>query len=115
MEGVKTSQRARLLALLLGILLLGVLGQSIVIDSYLLENFLFSTDDSALGDQDSLIRGGILDSTGIHELVLFIEEEFQIVVAPEEMTPANFDSIAAVDAFVAGKRMPVEQRNALPA
>src|SRR6185436_14212235 len=39
MEGVKTSQRARLLALLLGILLLGVLGQSIVIDSYLLENF----------------------------------------------------------------------------
>ncbi len=39
MDGVKTSQRARLLALLLGILLLGVLGQSIVIDSYLLENF----------------------------------------------------------------------------
>jgi len=39
MEGVKTSQRARLLALLLGILILGVLGQSIVIDSYLLENF----------------------------------------------------------------------------
>ncbi len=39
MEGVKTSQRARLLALLLGILVLGVLGQSIVIDSYLLENF----------------------------------------------------------------------------
>jgi acyl carrier protein len=86
-----------------------------MIKRYLLENFLFSTDDSALGDQDSLIRGGILDSTGIHELVLFIEEEFQIVVAPEEMTPANFDSIAAVDAFVSGKRTPVEQRNALPA
>jgi diguanylate cyclase (GGDEF)-like protein/PAS domain S-box-containing protein len=39
MDGVKTSQRARLLALLLGILILGVLGQSIVIDSYLLEGF----------------------------------------------------------------------------
>jgi len=39
MEGVKTSQRARLLALLLGILILGVLGQSVVIDSYLLESF----------------------------------------------------------------------------
>ncbi len=39
MEGVKTSQRARLLALLLGILILGVLGQSLVIDSYLLESF----------------------------------------------------------------------------
>ncbi len=71
---------------------------------YLLENFLFSTDESALDDGDSLIRGGILDSTGIHELVLFIEEEFGIAIAPEEMTPANFDSIDAVDAFVSGKR-----------
>ena len=71
---------------------------------YLLENFLFSTDDAALGDGDSLIRGGILDSTGIHELVLFIEEEFGIAIAPEEMTPANFDSIQAVDGFVSGKR-----------
>lgn len=71
---------------------------------YLLENFLFSTDDAALGDGDSLIRGGILDSTGIHELVLFIEEEFGIAIAPEEMTPANFDSIQAVDHFVSGKR-----------
>lgn len=74
------------------------------IKQYLLENFLFSTDESALGDGDSLIRGGILDSTGIHELVLFIEEEFQLTVAPEEMTPANFDSVEAVDAFVARKR-----------
>src|SRR5687767_2445764 len=39
MDGLKTSQRARLLALLLGILILGVLGQSFVIDSYLLDNF----------------------------------------------------------------------------
>ncbi len=71
---------------------------------YLLENFLFSTDDGALGDRDSLIRSGILDSTGIHELVLFIEEEFGIAVAPEEMTPANFDSVEAVDGFVSNKR-----------
>lgn len=74
------------------------------IRKYLLENFLFSTDDDALNDADSLIRSGILDSTGIHELVLFIEEEFAIAIAPEEMTPANFDSIEAVDAFVARKR-----------
>jgi acyl carrier protein len=71
---------------------------------YLLENFLFSTDESALGDSDSLIRSGILDSTGIHELVLFIEEEFDIAIAPEEMTPANFDSVAAVDGFISNKR-----------
>lgn len=73
------------------------------IKHYLLENFLFSSDESALGDQDSLIRSGILDSTGIHELVMFIEETFGIAIAPEEMVPANFDSIEAVDAFVARK------------
>jgi acyl carrier protein len=73
------------------------------IRQYLLENFLFTNDDSALGDGDSLINSGILDSTGIHELVLFIEVEFQVVVTPEEMTPANFENLAAVDAFVAGK------------
>lgn len=74
------------------------------IKRYLLENFLFSTDDAALGDQDPLIRSGILDSTGIHELVLFIEEQFSLSVAPEEMTPANFDSIEAIDGFVVRKR-----------
>lgn len=74
------------------------------IKRYLLENFLFSTDDAALGDQDPLIRSGILDSTGIHELVLFIEEQFSLSVAPEEMTPANFDSIEAIDGFVARKQ-----------
>lgn len=74
------------------------------IKHYLLENFLFSNDEGALGDQDSLIKGGILDSTGIHELILFIEEAFQVSVVPEEMVPANFDSIEAIDGFVARKR-----------
>jgi len=67
---------------------------------YLLENFLFSDDDSALPDDASLIRGGILDSTGIYELILHLEESFAISIAPEEMVPENFDSIAAVDAFL---------------
>ena len=80
------------------------MAQRQAIKRYLLENFLFSDDENALGDGDSLIRSGILDSTGVHELVLFIEEEFKIVVAPEEMVPANFDSIEAVDRFVSDKR-----------
>lgn len=80
------------------------MAQRQAIKRYLLENFLFSDDENALGDGDSLIRSGILDSTGIHELVLFIEEEFRITVAPEEMVPANFESIEAVDRFVSNKR-----------
>ncbi|MGH8442155.1 MAG: hypothetical protein ACRETF_04540, partial [Nevskiaceae bacterium] len=55
MEGVKTSQRARLLALLLGILILGVLGQSYVIDSYVLGNFR-QLEDNQVRASARLIR-----------------------------------------------------------
>jgi acyl carrier protein len=74
-----------------------------LIKGFILENFLFSNDDNAIGDQDSLISGGIIDSTGIHELIMFLEERFNLAVSPAEMTPANFDSITTVDAFVTHK------------
>jgi acyl carrier protein len=73
------------------------------IKKYILENFLFSEDDSAIGDQDSLIRGGIIDSTGIHELIFFLEDEFKLKIGTDEMVPANFDSIQTVDEFVSRK------------
>jgi acyl carrier protein len=73
------------------------------IKKFILENFLFSEDDSAIGDQDSLIRGGIIDSTGIHELIFFLEEEFKLSIVPDEMVPANFDSIQTVNDFVSRK------------
>ena len=74
------------------------------IKQFILENFLFSDDQSAIGDQDSLIRGGIIDSTGIHELIFFLEDQFKLQIVPEEMTPANFDTIQTVDDFVTRKR-----------
>ncbi len=73
------------------------------IKQFILENFLFSNDLSAIGDQDSLIRGGIIDSTGIHELIFFLEDQFKLQIVPEEMTPANFDTIQTVDEFVSRK------------
>lgn len=73
------------------------------IKQFVLQNFLFSDNEGAIGDQDSLIRGGIVDSTGIHELILFLEESYQISVSTEEMTPAIFDSIQSVDEFVTRK------------
>lgn len=74
------------------------------IKQFVLQNFLFSDDDSALGNDDSLIRGGIVDSTGIHELILFLEESYAISVSPDEMIPENFDSIDSVSQFVTRKR-----------
>ena len=73
------------------------------IKQYILSNFLFTDDPSALGDRDSLVRGGILDSTGIYELIMHIEETFKLSIAPEEMIPDNFDTLEAMDAFVARK------------
>lgn len=73
------------------------------IKQYLVENFLFSNDVSAIRDTDSLIHSGIVDSTGIHELILFIEERFNLMVSPEEMTPANFDNVSVIDEFVSRK------------
>ncbi len=77
------------------------------IKRFVLENFLFSDDESEIADGDSLIQSGIVDSTGIHELVLYLEQQFDLQVGPEEMTPANFDSIESVDNFV-GRKLAVE-------
>jgi acyl carrier protein len=73
------------------------------IKQFVLQNFLFSDNESAIGDEDPLIRGGVVDSIGIHELIVFLERNFQISVSPEEMTPAIFDSIRSVDEFVTRK------------
>lgn len=73
------------------------------IKQFVLQNFLFSDDETAISDRDSLIRGGVVDSTGIHELILFLEQSYQISVTPDEMTPATFESIHSVDEFVTRK------------
>jgi acyl carrier protein len=71
---------------------------------FILKNYLFSTDEAALNDQESLIKGGVLDSTGILELIMFLQEQFSIEVADEEMVPENLDSVRSIVAFVARKR-----------
>jgi len=57
-----------------------------------------------LDDSMSFLQHGILDSTGVLELVTFVEDEFGIAVADDELVPANFDSIAALSAFITRKR-----------
>ncbi|HAG94791.1 MAG: acyl carrier protein [Pseudomonadales bacterium] len=68
--------------------------------NYILENYLFTDDQSALNDSDSFMEQGIIDSTGIMEVVFFLEEEFDIQVQDEEMIPENLDSIDNLVAFV---------------
>jgi acyl carrier protein len=70
---------------------------------YILKNYLFSSDESALKDDVSLMQAGIIDSTGVLELIMFLEEQVGLKVADEEMTPENLDSVDRIVAFVGRK------------
>lgn len=71
---------------------------------YILENFLFTEDHKALDNADSFMKKGIIDSTGILEVINFLQDEFGISVEDEEMVPANLDSVNSIVAFVDRKR-----------
>ena len=73
------------------------------IRQFVLENFVFEDNSSDLQDSDSFLENGIIDSTGVLELVLFVEETFGIDVADEEVVPENFDSVKALGAYVSRK------------
>ena len=72
--------------------------------TFIEENFLFREDISDLADGDSLLESGVMDSTGILELVAFLETEFSLQVSDAEIVPENLDSIAAIARYVEGKR-----------
>jgi acyl carrier protein len=67
------------------------------------ENFLFQHAESPLPDDVSFRECGIIDSTGVIELVCFLEETFGIKVGEDEMYPENLDSIRALAAYVSRK------------
>jgi acyl carrier protein len=72
--------------------------------SFLAENFPLGEDPSALAADASLIESGIIDSTGVLELVDFLEETFGIRVEDDELLPENLDSIASVVRFIERKQ-----------
>lgn len=72
--------------------------------AFVVETFLFGDAATPLPEEGSFIEHGVIDSTGILELVAFVEDTFGVLVADAEILPANFDSIAKVADFVARKR-----------
>ncbi|HYD57045.1 MAG TPA: acyl carrier protein [Burkholderiales bacterium] len=70
------------------------------------ENFVFQEDLQSLPDDASFLENNIIDSTGVLELVCFLENTFGIEVADEEMLPENLDSIRAVTTYVTRKIQP---------
>jgi acyl carrier protein len=74
------------------------------IRAFIEENFLFREDISGLADTDSLLESGVMDSTGILELVAFLETDFAIQMADAEIVPENLDSIGSIAVYVERKR-----------
>lgn len=71
--------------------------------SYIVDNFLFG-DDDGFDDSVSFLDTGIIDSTGILELITFLEEQFPIKVNDDELIPENLDSISKLIDFI-GKKL----------
>ncbi|HDR16583.1 MAG TPA: acyl carrier protein [Desulfobacteraceae bacterium] len=74
------------------------------IRAFIFENFLFDADESALKNDDSFLEKGIIDSTGVLELVEWLEETFGIKIEDEELIPENLDSVNLLAAFIARKK-----------
>jgi len=72
------------------------------IRNFIVANFLYG-QERAFGDEDSFMAAGIVDSTGVLQLVAFIEETYGIAISDEELIPENLDSIASVAAYVRHK------------
>lgn len=75
---------------------------------FIIDNFLFGSDDSHLSDDDSLLEKGLIDSTGVLELVAFLEDRFGIKVEDDELIPDNLDSIGGLLRFLDNKVLTAE-------
>lgn len=73
------------------------------IRKFLFENYLFGYEEDELENDSSFLDLGVLDSTGVMELIGFIENEFNVVVAYSEIIPENLDSVNHVSNFIYNK------------
>jgi len=73
------------------------------IKEYIAKNLLFSNDGYTYADDASFLEEGIVDSQGVMELVMFVEEEFKVSVEDEDITPDNFDSVSLLADYIRRK------------
>ncbi|MDR0787570.1 MAG: acyl carrier protein [Gemmatimonadota bacterium] len=71
--------------------------------SFLEENFLYMRPDFVLSDDDRLLERGVVDSMGVVEILNFLEDEFGVKTADDEISEANLGTLNAIGAFVASK------------
>jgi acyl carrier protein len=71
---------------------------------YITENFLYMRPNFTIGDDDSLLGNGIIDSMGVIEVITFIQQEFEITIDDEDITEENLGTLAAIARYVVGKK-----------
>ena len=71
---------------------------------YIIENFLLGEEEADFFDDQSFLETGLIDSTGILEVITFLEESYEITIEDEEMIPENLDSVENVARFVSTKK-----------
>ena len=72
------------------------------VEQFVRKNFLFD-DTRKLGEDESLLGSGIVDSTGVLELIAFLEDTYHVTFEDRELVAENFDSVAKVTSFMERK------------
>ena len=80
----------------------------LTIRSFIEENFLFQIGDQKLADNQSLLEAGVVDSTGVLELVAFLEDTFHLQIADKDIIPQNLDTVDSITAFVERNQLVAE-------
>lgn len=71
---------------------------------FIVENFLFGDESAAPKPDQQLVQSGLVDSTGILEIVTFLESKFGVQTADDELAAENFGSVATIASFVVKKK-----------
>ena len=78
------------------------------IRNFIEENFLFQIGDQNLADDQSLLEAGVVDSTGVLELVAFLEDTFHLQIADKDIIPQNLDTVDSITAFIRRSQLVAE-------
>lgn len=73
------------------------------VKSFIIDNFLYGDDSKDVGVDQSFYDNGIVDSTGVLAIINYIEENYNVSVADEEITPENFDTIGRIAEYIERK------------
>jgi acyl carrier protein len=74
------------------------------LEAFIVDEITAGRGPASIAPDEDVLARGLIDSLGVTQLVAFIEERYSVRVADDELTPANFQSLASIEAFIARKR-----------